>query len=64
MKNGGFGLLQLEPFNRTLLAKQFWRVISNPNNLMDQVIFCNYGKGISKYIDNFHFNGSWRWTDI
>ena len=58
MRIEGMGLMQLKPFNRTLVAKQFWRVISNSNQLLRQVIIHKYGRGNREDIDHSHSNGS------
>ncbi|CAJ2642330.1 unnamed protein product [Trifolium pratense] len=41
-KTGGLGFRQLRAFNEALLAKQGWRIISQPSSLMAQVLKAKY----------------------
>ena len=40
--NGGMGFRNLQAFNLAMLAKQGWRLISNPNSLMAQIYKARY----------------------
>lgn len=39
---GGLGFRDLSSFNRALVAKQCWRLVSSPNSLVSQVLQANY----------------------
>lgn len=39
---GGLGFKDLEDFNITLLGKQLWRVITNPNSLLGRIYKSRY----------------------
>ena len=41
---GGLGFSDLEAFNISLLAKQIWRVVTNPNLLVSKVLRAKYMK--------------------
>ena len=63
-KEGGLGIRNFDVFNRALLAKQAWRVITMPDSLMAKVL-----KG--KYFPNSSFleakqnpNASFTWNSI
>ena len=40
--NGGIGFRNLQAFNLAMLAKQGWRLISNPNSLVAQIYKARY----------------------
>ena len=58
LKQGRMGFIQLEPFNKALLEKKFWRIILNPSSLIRQDINQNYGKGYMENIDQAHYKRS------
>ena len=41
-----------------------WKVISNPNTPLSQMIVQKYRKGNIENIGHKHSNGCWRWKDI
>ena len=55
---GGLGLRNLSIFSEYLLAKQMWRVFSDPKSFLSQLIIAKYGRVELKGITNMHFNGN------
>ena len=52
---GGLGLQKLEPFNKAIMAKQIWQIISNKDLLLNKCIIRNYGNGsLEKLFTNPH----------
>lgn len=46
---GGIGFCDLESFNKALLAKQLWRLVSQPHSLVATVLkgkYCRFGNFI------------------
>lgn len=41
-KQGGLGFLDLRAFNLALLAKQGWRLLTNPDSLLARVLEAKY----------------------
>jgi hypothetical protein len=42
---GGMGFQDLECFNKAVLAKQFWRLVQEPNSLASCILAANYFHG-------------------
>jgi hypothetical protein len=42
---GGIGFQDLECFNKAVLAKQFWRLVQEPNSLASCILAANYFHG-------------------
>ena len=49
-----------------MLAKQLWRIISNPNSILAQAqpMIAKDGHGSLESLNSFHFNQTKRWKDI
>lgn len=61
---GGLGFRELESFNSTLLAKQWWRLIQFPNSLAASVIKGKYYSGESFMDSNLGKRPSFAWRSI
>ena len=61
---GSLGFRDLESFNKALLAKQPWRVISRPDSLLGKLIISKYGRGNVEQIFRQHSRSSWRWKAV
>ena len=63
---GGWGIKNLELFNKALAAKTMWRCIQNPESLWGRVIISKYypGNNITEWMrspEKTHKNGSIGW---
>lgn len=56
------GFKYLEDFNRVLLAKQGWHILSNPNSLLARTLKAKYFP-YSSFLQAGH-NPSWGWRSI
>ncbi|XP_073041676.1 uncharacterized protein [Primulina eburnea] len=61
---GGMGFRSLLAFNRALLAKQVWRIISDPSSLMAQVLKARYFKFDDIMTAQLGSNPSYVWRSI
>ena len=44
--------MNLDLLNKVMLAKQFWRIIDNPDRISSQVIIKKYGKGSIEFLSD------------
>jgi hypothetical protein len=63
-KNGGMGFRGLRDFNEALLAKQRWRIITQPNILMSRVLQSKYFPHNSLWDATQKNNISYFWRSI
>ncbi|XP_071933588.1 uncharacterized mitochondrial protein AtMg00310-like [Coffea arabica] len=61
---GGLGFRDLETFNLALLAKQNWRIITNPNLLVSKVLKAKYMKEENWIETQPPSTASWCWKSI
>ncbi|XP_027182092.1 uncharacterized protein LOC113780492 [Coffea eugenioides] len=61
---GGLGFRDLQCFNKATLAKQLWRVLTNPSLLVRRVLKNRYFKGTSIWETKERGGHSWIWKSI
>nr|XP_027071698.1 uncharacterized protein LOC113696490 [Coffea arabica] len=61
---GGLGFRDLEAFNVALLAKQIWRVVTNPNLLVSKVLKAKYMKKTDWLVQKPPSTASWCWKSL
>lgn len=61
---GGMGFRDLQKFNKALLAKQVWRLITQPNLLVSKVLKAKYYPKESIFNCNVPRNASWLWQSL
>ncbi|XP_058003643.1 uncharacterized mitochondrial protein AtMg00310-like [Hevea brasiliensis] len=61
---GGLGFRDLQSFNQALLAKQGWRIITNPNSLLARVLKGEYFHASSFSQASINGNPSWGWRSL
>ena len=61
---GGLGFKDLEAFNTALLGKQVWRLITQPNLLVSQVMRSKYYSRTSIFRCKVPNNASWLWRSL
>lgn len=63
-EEGGLGFRELSTFNRALLAKQIWRIISRPDSLVAQVFKARYFRNIDIMQAPLGSNPSFVWRSL
>ncbi|XP_027152430.1 uncharacterized protein LOC113752516 [Coffea eugenioides] len=61
---GGLGFKDIEAFNKALLGKQIWRVLTNPNLLISRVLRAKYFPKDSIFKCKPQKNVSWIWQSL
>lgn len=57
-KEGGMGFKDIQAFNRAMLAKRLWRILTKPNLLMSMVLKARHFKHNSSIDANAGWNAS------
>lgn len=63
-KGGGLGFKELQNFNKALLAKQVWRLLTFPNSLVSKVLRVKYYQRTSIFQCKVAKNASWIWQSF
>nr|XP_027086592.1 uncharacterized protein LOC113708329 [Coffea arabica] len=63
-KKGGLGFKDLLNFNKALLGKQIWRLITRPNSLVSNVLKTKYFPKSTIFNCQVQHNSSWIWQSI
>nr|XP_027060751.1 uncharacterized protein LOC113687311 [Coffea arabica] len=63
-EKGGLGFKELEAFNSALLGKQVWRILTQPNLLVSQVLKAKYFPMSSIFKCKVPNNASWMWRGL
>ena len=58
------GFKDLEAFNKTLLGKQIWRLLSSPNPLVNKVLKDKYDSKVNIFRPMIPKNTSWIWKEL
>nr|XP_027081023.1 uncharacterized protein LOC113703745 [Coffea arabica] len=61
---GGLGFRDLQAFNKALLGKQIWRLLTSPNLLMSKVLKAKYYWKESPLSCEVKGNSSWIWKSL
>nr|XP_027062915.1 uncharacterized protein LOC113689326 [Coffea arabica] len=61
---GGLGFKDLQLFNKALLAKQVWKLITQPNLLVSKVLKEKYYPKLSVFNSKVPQNASWIWRSL
>ena len=62
--SGGMGFRNLQAFNLAMLAKQGWRLISNPNSLVAQIFKARYYPHGDIFHAKLRSSPSYTWRSI
>ena len=62
--NGGIGFRNFQTFNLAMLAKQEWRLLSNPDSLCAKVFKARYYPNGDVLNSNFGYSPSYTWRSI
>ena len=62
-EEGGLGVKNIRKFNRALLAKWKWRLMSEENGKWKQILLSKYGSGVGTNQGSGSQN-SWWWSDL
>lgn len=60
-EKGGLGFKDLQMFNKAMLGKQIWRLITKPNLLVSKVLKAKYFPKDSIFKCKITKNSSWIW---
>ena len=63
-KRGGLGFRDLQNFNRAVLGKQVWRLMTNPNSLVTKILIVKYYSKKSILKCRVPYNASWIWQSL
>ncbi|XP_021771731.1 uncharacterized protein LOC110735860 [Chenopodium quinoa] len=63
-KQGGLGFQNMRSFNRALLAKQAWRILTKEDSLMEKVLKGKYFPNTSFMDAKIASNSSYTWSSI
>lgn len=63
-EEGGLGFKRFTCFNQALLAKQVWRILTNPQSLLTQVFKSRYFRSIDVMQAQLGSNPSFVWRSI
>ncbi|KAK4389823.1 putative ribonuclease H protein [Sesamum angolense] len=63
-KKGGLGFRKMQTFNVAMLAKQGWRIMSNPNLLISRILKARYYRDNDFLHAKIGYNPSFTWRSI
>lgn len=62
--NGGLGFSDLVSFNQAMLAKQAWRILTEPHSLASQIFKKKYYPNTTFLLTTHGYNSSFVWRSI